>query len=86
VFILGGFLVLIIQSKILKKVRNGLRILAACGKTQILSFGGVFFAEESLNFLEYEQREIPRFARNDKTNRAFRNLFSSYIYREKTSL
>ena len=82
-FILGGFLVLIIQSKILKKVRNGLRILAACGKTQILSFGGVFFAEESLNFLEYEQREIPRFARNDKLKHFFPSLLENYLKHER---
>jgi hypothetical protein len=47
-----------------------------CGKTKILSFRGVFFAEESLIFRRLERSEIPRFARNDTGWYFFRSLFS----------
>ncbi|HEX4642749.1 MAG TPA: hypothetical protein VH161_04755, partial [Candidatus Acidoferrales bacterium] len=46
------------------------------GKTQMLSFRGVFFAEESLVFLDFERSEIPRFAWNDSSSDFFGNHFS----------
>jgi hypothetical protein len=44
-------------------------------KLTFLSFRGALRAEESLFFLCLNQREIPRFARNDKITYFFRSLF-----------
>jgi hypothetical protein len=55
------------------KKTNRLEQLAE--KLKFLSFRGALRAEESLFlFMEFNRREIPRFARNDKINYFFRSL------------